>query len=111
MKREQIKSFLLELKSFLKELNAAFRYGIRRFSRNARALRLRVLLGIRHKNVDETLRAIFRMVNEGIWVMCWQIAFALVPFWIFYPHCIIMSGYFVVLAVVWRTINIEDLCR
>ena len=64
MKKEQIKSFLLELKSFLKELSAALRFVIRRLYRNTRALWLRILLGIRHKNADETLRAIVRMINE-----------------------------------------------
>lgn len=111
MKKEQIKSFLLELKSFLKELSAALRFVIRRLYRNTRALWLRILLGIRHKNADETLRAIVRMINEGIWAFCWFVAFGLVPMWLFYPHCIIMSGCFVVLAAIWRTINIDEICR
>lgn len=111
MKKEQIKSFLLELKSFLKELSAAFRYVVRRFSRNSRALWLRVLLGIRHKNADETLHAIVRMINEGIWAFCWFVAFGLVPTWLICPHCIIMSGCFVVLAAIWRSINIDKICR
>ncbi len=85
---------------------------IRRLCRNTRALWLRVVLGIRHGDTEETLRAIVRMTNEGIWLLCW-VAFVfsfLCGF--FKPMWFLGSLGFVVLAALWRSINIdEQLCR
>jgi len=101
-----------ELKSILREIGIAFQQMCIRICRNTRALWLRILLGIHHKDEEETLRAIVRMTNEGIWLLCWVLAFSLVPFWLFKPACIIGSIGAVILAMIFRTINIdEQLCK
>lgn len=101
-----------EFKSILREIGIAFQHMCIRICRNTRALWLRILLGIRHKDEEETLRAIVRMVNEGIWLLCWLTAFMLVPVWVFKPACILGSFAAVLLAMIFRTINVdEQLCK
>ncbi|MBR4228023.1 MAG: hypothetical protein IKR72_02865 [Bacteroidales bacterium] len=101
-----------ELKSILREIGIAIQQMCIRICRNTRALWLRILLGIRHKDEEETLRAIVRMTNEGIWLLCWLLAFGLVPFWVFQPSCFLGSIGAVILAMIFRTINIdEQLCK
>lgn len=96
-----------EFTTILRKIGIAFQHMCIRISRNTRALWLRILLGIRHRDEEETLRAIVRMTNEGIWFLCWLLAFLLIPVWVFKPACILGSFAFVVLAMIFRSINID----
>ena len=101
-----------ELKSILREIGMAFRQMCIRIGRNTRALWLCILLGIRHKDEYEILKAVVRMTNEGIWLVCWLLAFLLVPVWIFNPSCIIASIGFAIVAMIFRSNNIDgQLCK
>lgn len=97
-----------ELRIVLREVGVAFQKMLIRICRDTRALWLRIRMGIRHKDAEETAFAIFRMTNEGIWLFCWVLAIALIPCGLFRPSCFIGSFAAVVIAAIFRTINIES---
>lgn len=97
-----------ELKHELRESGVAFQKMCIRICRNTRALWLRIRMGIRHRDTEETAYAIFRMANEGFWLLCWVLCFALLPIGLFKPACFVGSFAFVVLASIFRTINVES---
>lgn len=97
-----------ELKQTLREVGMALQKTCIRTCRNTRALWLRIRLGAGHKDVEETAFAIFRMVNEGIWLLCWALCLMLLPCGLFKPACFVGSIAFAVLAAIFRTINIES---
>lgn len=90
-------------KTALKELKKT----IRRFARNYRSLFLRIRLAIHHRDEEEILFAIIRLMNESIWGLCWLCVPVCFFAGFFKPHCFITCIFFVILAALWRTMNID----
>lgn len=103
----QVLDYLPE-EPWYKELAKAAWSGIRKFGRNWLALNKRVLRAIRHRDEEELLTSIIRLTNETVWSLCWLLAAVCFVAGFVKPHCFVTAIFFVILAALWRTMNVDE---
>lgn len=93
-----------EIKSLLRELAVSFQLLCIRLCRNTRALWLRIMMAIRHKDADATIQAIAILATESLWVLCWLIVVLCFFAGFFKAQGFALSLAFVFVAAILRTI-------
>jgi len=75
--------------------------------RNTKALNKRLALAIRHRSVDEILKATILYIENAGWLFCILSALSLVVAGFFKPHCFIMAFFYFIISGFIRA-EIED---
>ena len=91
-----------------KELAKAVWFGIRRMGRNTVALVKRIVLACRHREEEEILRAILRLMMESTWAFLWMLVPVCFVAGFFKPHCFITTVGLVIVAMMFRTLIMDE---
>lgn len=75
--------------------------------RNTKALNKRLALAIRHRSVDEILKATILYIENAGWLFCILSTLTLIVAGFFKPHCFLMAFFYFIISGVIRA-NIEE---
>ena len=82
--------------------------AIRKFGRNTLALIKRIILACRHRDEEEILKAFLRLMMEGTWSFLWMLVPVAFVAGFFKPHCFITTFGLVIVAMLMRTLIVDE---